>query len=550
MEVKNIVKSFNNVCFLDHISIRFPSTGMVWISGKSGCGKTTLLNIIAKVIPADSGEVIGNEHVIYLKDNDSFFDELSVGENIVFNNRISKRQKRIIDYLGLTPLLNRKINELSGGQRQRVSIARLLCRDADIILCDEPTEMLDKENKQLVMDLLHYLARHRLVIIVSHDLNAIPSDNVIHYQLNDGYLNEVSNSLINDDKSSLIKQRINLDYIFTKVQYSFRILAIGIVVVESVLLLLFGLTYHYLLDDKHTLNTMDPNVVYYFKPYNQSINYKPATRLFNTSTLSINDEYLTTLLMPISSEYDRYTLVANQNCRKDYSITEGDILSIGYRLVDESYSIDLPVDLIVEEKDLTGCYLYANQSVLIDLVSKQHVEIVDEDTEELMTINGWEYMDRNPQGNWYAMAIDYDDIAQAVSYFDANDIQWLSPLYQQRLDFSQNVQIYRIFYWIVLAVLSIVVLVLESIFLKKEYQKTTYIYSLMHSFGINASMIKQTHLKSYRFVFLAIALLTIVSSIALLNLRLSYSYLLCGLLIFNNLCLILSWLRKNHRITL
>jgi ABC-type lipoprotein export system ATPase subunit/ABC-type antimicrobial peptide transport system permease subunit len=179
---------------LDGITIRFPDNGLVAVVGKSGCGKTTLLNMIAGVdIPTLGNVVINGEDLNTFKESDFDFyrnfyvglifqeynllNDYSVIENIRLACRLQGKDKgnthnRALEALrlvGMEELAQRKINSLSGGQQQRVAIARAIAKDSKIILCDEPTGNLDSKTSQEIYELLGEVAKDRLVIVVSHD---------------------------------------------------------------------------------------------------------------------------------------------------------------------------------------------------------------------------------------------------------------------------------------------------------------------------------------------------------------------------------------------
>ncbi len=181
------VKALNNV------SITFPSSGLVFISGKSGCGKTTLLNVIGGLDGIEQGEILvqdkkfsefstkeydayRNTFIGFIFQEYNLLPEFSVEKNIKLAMEL---QGKAIDENELDKLLcdveiadlkGRKISELSGGQRQRVAIARALVKGPRIIMADEPTGALDQATGIQVLEILKKLSKDKLIIVVSHDL--------------------------------------------------------------------------------------------------------------------------------------------------------------------------------------------------------------------------------------------------------------------------------------------------------------------------------------------------------------------------------------------
>ena len=187
-------KTDSAVNALKGINLSFRECEFVSILGQSGCGKTTLLNIIGGLDRYTDGDLIINgksTHDYKDKDWDTYRNH-SIGfvfqsynliphQNILENVELSmtlggvpkaERRKRAKDALiavGLEEKIGKKPNELSGGQMQRVSIARALASEPDIILADEPTGALDTETSKSVMALLKEISKTKLVIMVTHN---------------------------------------------------------------------------------------------------------------------------------------------------------------------------------------------------------------------------------------------------------------------------------------------------------------------------------------------------------------------------------------------
>ena len=197
-ELTNISKSFkdgekNKVIFKD-CSFTFPDKGMIFIVGKSGCGKSTLLNLLAGFDTPDEGKIsfLGkNVNGLNEQESVSFYqheigfvfqefnliESLNVFENIAISSNgkiddIKINVSNALKKVDLSGYGQRKISQLSGGQKQRVAIARALCSNVKVLLCDEPTGSLDKNNSNQVFDCLKEISQTSLVIIVSHDLQS------------------------------------------------------------------------------------------------------------------------------------------------------------------------------------------------------------------------------------------------------------------------------------------------------------------------------------------------------------------------------------------
>ena len=198
LQLKNITKNYlsgdNKVQALNGIDIEFRENEFVSILGQSGCGKTTLLNIIGGLDRYTSGDLIINgKSTKEFKDKDwDTYRNHSVGfvfqsynliphQTVLANVELAltisgvgktERRKRAIEALqkvGLGDQINKKPNQMSGGQMQRVAIARALVNDPDILLADEPTGALDSKTSVQVMEILKEISKDRLIIMVTHN---------------------------------------------------------------------------------------------------------------------------------------------------------------------------------------------------------------------------------------------------------------------------------------------------------------------------------------------------------------------------------------------
>lgn len=191
LQVKNIAKSFSGKSILESLSLELAPRQMLSILGRSGCGKTTLLKIIAGLVQPDAGEIFLDQqaiqaipphrrNMVYLYQEALLFPHLNVFENVAFGLRLQKksateiqeRTQTMLADLELSDQSQKMPHQLSGGQKQRVAFGRALIINPPLLLLDEPFGNLDPETRQSMQQLLKkIMTRYQTQgIFVTHDL--------------------------------------------------------------------------------------------------------------------------------------------------------------------------------------------------------------------------------------------------------------------------------------------------------------------------------------------------------------------------------------------
>ena len=244
LQLKDIVKEYgsgdNIVKALNGVSITFRENEFVAILGHSGCGKTTLLNIIGGLDHYTSGDLIingvstkeykdrdwdayRNHSIGFIFQSYNLIPHQTVLANVELALTISgvskserkKRAKEALEKVGLGDQLHKKPNQMSGGQMQRVAIARALINNPDILLADEPTGALDSETSIQVMELLKEIAKDKLVIMVTHNPELAEQYATRIVRIKDGKLTADSSPYEPekpDDKQDAKKKRVSMSF--------------------------------------------------------------------------------------------------------------------------------------------------------------------------------------------------------------------------------------------------------------------------------------------------------------------------------------------------
>ncbi|MFL9843954.1 ATP-binding cassette domain-containing protein [Flavobacterium rhizosphaerae] len=203
-----ITKKFKgNTEFEISVSMQIEKGAFVALYGESGSGKTSVLRMLAGLLKPDSGKIIidgitwfkagykkniatGQRNIGYLLQENTLFPNMDVNGNLIY--ALGKGENRyfeeIIGYMGIAPLLNKRVDELSGGQQQRVALARTLLTKPDILLLDEPFTALDNSSKTSLIKAVKQLHKQYglTIILVSHSIAEVALLSDITYVIKEG----------------------------------------------------------------------------------------------------------------------------------------------------------------------------------------------------------------------------------------------------------------------------------------------------------------------------------------------------------------------------
>jgi len=201
IEIRDLTKKYKNdkgdKIIFENYSENFQKNSLIAITGQSGVGKTTLLNLISGIDLPDSGNIIingqimtelndeersifRNRHIGYVVQDYGLIKYKTAIDNVMiplyFNESSIKDMKpfalNALSRVGIIDLSDYKVGKLSGGQCQRVAIARAIVNNQDILLADEPTNALDDKNKEEILKLFNQLkSEGKTIIVATHDTN-------------------------------------------------------------------------------------------------------------------------------------------------------------------------------------------------------------------------------------------------------------------------------------------------------------------------------------------------------------------------------------------
>ncbi len=212
IQITHLSKKYNldSANVIDDISLTFPDTGLFYLIGKSGAGKTTLLSLLGCIDEEYEGSICFNNtelkemtteeksyyrfaHVSFVFQDFCSMEEESVEDNLykvldIITYTDEEKRRRIENALkrvGLEDKKKMKFKDASGGEKKRLSLARGLLKPSEILLVDEPVSSLDRKLRENISQILQEEAKHRLVLVITHELESIPSSATI-YEIHNG----------------------------------------------------------------------------------------------------------------------------------------------------------------------------------------------------------------------------------------------------------------------------------------------------------------------------------------------------------------------------
>lgn len=195
ISISGLTKNFDNKMVFDDFTFSIKKGEFLAITGESGCGKTTLLNMIGGLEPVTQGNIFVNginitkqknlqeyyrDIVGFVFQNFALIEQKTVEENLAMVHRKGKSSVSIQEALqsvGMEQSKKQKVYQLSGGEQQRIALARLRLKSCSLILADEPTGSLDKNNANIVMGILKSLHEEgKTIVLVTHDMECAKSE--------------------------------------------------------------------------------------------------------------------------------------------------------------------------------------------------------------------------------------------------------------------------------------------------------------------------------------------------------------------------------------
>lgn len=529
--LRNINKSYNDKPVLKDVNMTFEQCGMYFIKGVSGSGKTTLLNIIAGIEDFDSGErqVHNDLCMTYIFQNFELIDSLNVRDNIFFSkivfNQDNDQANMIIEKLGLSHLLEHYPYELSHGQKQRVAIARSLLQNASVILCDEPTESLDKKNKDVVMNLLKILSQDHIVIVVSHDETLMNTYYDFCYEIKDCYIMNVANrgehARLKKHQTSLQLNHHAFIQLFMKMLYKKHIFSSSLIcLLLGVMMIVIQMNFQFF-QNYDSIGAYNDHVIYVESNYDERLekNYnqyyseiRPQFEFQNKPL--IQDNKIDVNLCSIPSYVHDMSFIAGQEggviinqftadkIQETLHIDEQGIIGLTveltYEFLDYSHVFEFEITGIVQEyEQLYNAQLYYPYESIYNVLKTETIHVNEQDISVLDAIG--------IMSGKYEVIYDLDkDMVEEFERLQNDDYLLCSNIYLEQIMFTNQqshiIQLAFLSMIIILFIVSVVYLIYTSY---QTYLKEYYYFVILNTLNIPFKLMDMTYfgLRMILFIF-------------------------------------------------
>lgn len=342
IKFNNVTHKYGNNIILRNLTYTFNSNGLYIITGESGCGKTTILDLLYKLIKPTQGKIINNNIIAYDAITNLFLTDDTVLDNLKNILKIQNNEENYplveeyLDILNIKGCKHKKIKHLSVGQRRRVGIIATLALDCDFYLLDEPFADIDKYNRMRVTSLIEKkLNEGRSVIITSHQTELLNNYQFSNFKVNDriNIYSYESNLLVKRTNEKKSKKFFYNDLILSKLKIRYFILSLMIALLSISLIFVQS-------QENYTRNYIDSNIYVLYNTNEALLNYYDYTFDYiqgdlNYSTLNFQASS-SVIALPVSLYQNQYILNENE-------ILISKIIYENYRHVSfESLGIDKP----------------------------------------------------------------------------------------------------------------------------------------------------------------------------------------------------------------
>lgn len=552
LKLNHMTKRFGETILFDNVNLELKHNGLYYLTGESGSGKTTLLNIIAGYEQIEGEREISSEiSIACIFQSYELIEELNVIENIslhldVFNEQNKDNMNMLIDKLSLKSFLYQYPNELSGGQKQRVGIVRALLLNPQIIICDEPTESLDIENKEIVLNLLKDLSKDRIVIIASHEENLLNDYYDYHYEIINK--NVICTQSKHEYKECCLQTKhkelntTKLDFYLKKITFKNTCIYLTIFSFLIIITLIFSQVREQFFKERvynqslnydtfvvsfeeniavsdeienkkieSFLNNNDIKNTYIEIPFpiwnfnGKAYNPEILPYISNESNLKINGDYPQNQKVLIN-QYTANRMKESLQCSDNDLI--GQKIELSYEINKRKYPHSFEIGGIVHEEDVNGqMIIYYDYQYLVDILSK---------TEYLPEMSQYEYL--LEENKDYVVQI--KNATSSLDFYNYSKHECdeiYHNVFSQLTQLDQQKQIYELIFLIIQITLCLFVVIYIVFYVMRDTKKNIKNIAILVSLHIPLKSIKKEYMKKKILWMIFVMAISLIECIIYLN---------------------------------
>ncbi len=524
VEISHVKKTFGDKVLLDDISLSCNSCGLYLIYGASGCGKTTLLHLIAGFIKPDGGSITLPKHcqLAYSFQDSELLPDFTVAETIAMANTLHYGKAeidKIVSVLGIGDLMKRYPHECSQGQKNRIALARALCMNADVLLVDEPTEALDRQNRRQVKQLLEEAVKTRIVLVVTHDREWIADQQAAVYEMKYQKLTCIKEQKQKRDIEIVQKTSVNCSFLsaimkrimnkrMKQTGYLFFLLSLIMILLSALPPILFPNEYR-----THILNA---NMIYIDRAYSPNkVSYQNSKPIYSYDSLKLKNKRYDVRIYPYVDNTDAVILQGkttladreiwmNQNTAalfiREKGISEQELLNqsltVPFIVGGELHNIDMKIVGIVQEDDAgEQMQLYYNKPTLDTYFKTVYPETVIEEN-----------------ANLYMLEADENEV---VSVYEALQTAYPKFSFYNSMIYEHDMRVhdhklFQLLYYAMFTVFFISNLLFYLYYQLKEMNVFLPQFAVVHMCGADTSLIAKCYRKLKRRYQLIVSILMLL----------------------------------------
>lgn len=493
-------KSFGKQNIFTDISLTIDHPGLYALWGESGSGKSTLLNIIAGFDSLDHGTCQSTCSIMTIFQNYELITQLNVMDNIFLGKSCSKENSKLLETLQIDHLLEHYPDELSGGQKQRVGIARALTGEPGMICCDEPTESLDIENRQIVMHLLKEYSKDHIVIMATHQKDAVEqyADYVItisDHSLITTTLHETDGE-ISEERNLRIDQK-SVSHLMRKITGKNNVLFIVIFALMLVLSQGSSILKQIVFQIPDTTDTLNADMIYVRADSQDSLNQAGFTGVQIPSFLPVvmdGTEYTagiypypenSTELQIEGSVPEGLHVLINQNTAE--TVFDGDWkdrnMDLDIQLEQTVWTIPVTVTGMVNETDTDAMQIYYNLDGIMEYLKQVQ-----------RPLGGSMYGAFVNDSQLFEVKGSFAEMDQQLTFLSDASFQASSPLFEQRQKQMEESEIYRYLFTGFTMIIAVLLCISVIVITRKETDGYRQAFAILMSQNIPVQQIRRQYL--------------------------------------------------------